>query len=103
MDRPRPFIFQREPEADDRHAGTEAAAENHEQQSKVVDPNEPTPNYSTQRRSIGRVLLEASEASEASEGNLGPQLNKYSVVIVAGEGADPDEQSQAAAHHHRQQ
>ncbi|KFZ01133.1 hypothetical protein V500_00870 [Pseudogymnoascus sp. VKM F-4518 (FW-2643)] len=91
MDRSRPYPSQREPGADDRHAGTEAAAENHPVVG-VVGPNEPTPSFSTRRSANGRVQ------SQASAENRRQQFKKYSVVIVAGEGADPDEQSQAAAH-----
>jgi hypothetical protein len=62
----------------------------------VVDLNEPTPSYSTRRSAKGRVQ------SQVSAEICQQQSKKYSVVIIAGEGADPDEQSQAAAHNHRQ-
>ena len=57
---------------------------------RSVDPNEPTPSYSTRRSAKGRVQSQASAEIRRQ------QLKKHSVVIVAGEGADPDEQSQAA-------
>lgn len=102
MDRSRVYLPQREPgtctstgksissviaklNIDDRQARTKKYPN-----IGVIDPNEPTPNYSTQRKANGRVQ------SQAPAENRRQRLKKYSVVIVAGEGVDLDEQSQVA-------